>query len=257
MTTTTDALAAKISAFNTLNLRAGAWGDPANVPVHVWRALYGDSIEGTGYTNLWRTCGPEYSQWFMASVRSISEAAEAHAMGWRTYRVDLEGVGATEGEIICPEQKVNGVATGVTCDTCRLCGGQRRKGAKNIVIAPIVRGDNDAQCYVNVSWLGKMFAKWARGDTPIVAPDIMGAYLHGAIAGDYSTVEVWRGPSPLNGDAIVMLMTGLGRPSQNSKTGPMVQTYIIPQAMAPILAVRSGADESVCGTCPMRPIYAA
>ena len=241
---------------STLNLRAGAWGDPANVPVHVWRDLYGDSVEGTGYTNLWRTCDPEYSQWFMASVRSLDEAHEAQLAGWRTYRVDLEGVGATDGEIVCPEQKVNGVPTGVTCDTCRLCGGNR-KDAKNIVIAPIIKGTSPAKCYVNTSWLGKMFAAWARGDTPIAAPDTMGAYLHGDTEGDYSTVEIWRGPSPLNGDAIVMLMTGLGRPSENSKTGPMVQTYIIPQAMAPILAVKSGADESVCGTCPMRPIYAA
>ena len=40
----------------------------------------------------------------------------------------------------------------------------------------------------------------------------------------------------------------------NDKTGAMIQTYIMPRDVSPLDAVRSGADESVCGTCPMRPL---
>lgn len=42
--------------------------------------------------------------------------------------------------------------------------------------------------------------------------------------------------------------------SDNSKTGNMMQTYILRQDMHPLDAVRTGADAAVCGTCSLRPI---
>jgi len=39
----------------------------------------------------------------------------------------------------------------------------------------------------------------------------------------------------------------------NSKTGPMVQTYILRADVAPGEAASKGCDESVCGNCPHRP----
>jgi hypothetical protein len=73
-------------------------------------------------------------------------------------------------------------------------------------------------------------------------------------AGDMpSTVEIWRGPSPWDGSPIVLLVTGLQRPSQNTKTGPMVQTFILRQDMRPIEAVTTGADAATCGACRFRP----
>ena len=40
----------------------------------------------------------------------------------------------------------------------------------------------------------------------------------------------------------------------NSKTGAMIQTYILRADVAPGEAAKNGADESVCGDCPHRPL---
>ena len=234
------------------NLRAGAYGDPAFVPLDVWRALYGEGVnfetQGTGYTHQWRTCDPAYRSYLMASVASLAEAQEATAMGWRYYRIDIEGVGAVDGEIVCPEQ-----SRGVKCDDCRLCGGTR-KAAKNIVIKPITKGDGPAMCYVNTGWL----TDWVAGNVERVDPATLGAYIAGADpTARYKTVEAWRGPSPVDGAPIALILTGLSpldsEQSVNRKTGPMVQTYIVRRDMAPVMAMMSGADRSVCGDCPLRP----
>lgn len=65
-------------------------------------------------------------------------------------------------------------------------------------------------------------------------------------------VILYEGPSMLDGAPIAVIATGLAKASRNAKTGAMVQTYIIRSDMAPIEAVRSGADASICGTCPHR-----
>lgn len=63
---------------------------------------------------------------------------------------------------------------------------------------------------------------------------------------------LYEGPSLINKAPIVAIATGLTSPSSNDKTGPMVQTWILGQDEAPHEAVKSGADESVCGDCPAR-----
>lgn len=63
---------------------------------------------------------------------------------------------------------------------------------------------------------------------------------------------VYDGPSVLNGDPIVGIITGLQTPSSNPKTGTMAQLWILHQDEAPHLAVKSGKDASVCGDCPAR-----
>ena len=109
-------------------LRAGAYGDPAFVPLDVWEQLYANAT-GTGYTHQWETVN--VAPIAMASVSTVADATRAQANGWRTYRVDSEGVGATEGEIVCPEE-----SRGIQCADCGLCAGNNRQ-AKNIVITPI------------------------------------------------------------------------------------------------------------------------
>lgn len=66
-------------------------------------------------------------------------------------------------------------------------------------------------------------------------------------------LTLYRGPSQLNGRDIVAVVTGLGRPSRNPKTGPMAQVWILDASTPPHEAAKSGEDESVCGGCPMRP----
>lgn len=64
-----------------------------------------------------------------------------------------------------------------------------------------------------------------------------------------SGAVLWEGPSPLDGQPIVALATSK---SSNEKTGNVVQVYILRADVGPVDAVKSGADESVCGHCPMR-----
>ena len=60
---------------------------------------------------------------------------------------------------------------------------------------------------------------------------------------------LWRGKSRLDGAPIVVIaLTG----SSNSKTGNMVQTYILRSDMSPVDAVHTGSDVSICGDCVHR-----
>lgn len=63
---------------------------------------------------------------------------------------------------------------------------------------------------------------------------------------------VYQGPSMLDGSPIVAIVTGVLSPSQNAKTGPIPQVWIIRSDVAPTDALRSGDDASVCGDCPLR-----
>ena len=65
-------------------------------------------------------------------------------------------------------------------------------------------------------------------------------------------IEYYRGASVLDGAPIVAIAT-IGR-SVNSKTGDMIQTWILRADVAPLAAQASGADGGVCGNCPLRPI---
>ena len=56
--------------------------------------------------------------------------------------------------------------------------------------------------------------------------------------------------SQIDGERIIMIATGFDG-ARNSKTGAgLIQTYILRPDMSPIDAVRSGADRSICGSCP-------
>ena len=61
---------------------------------------------------------------------------------------------------------------------------------------------------------------------------------------------VYNGPSMIDQERIVVVV--LTGDSRNQKTGKMVQTYILRADMSPLDASKSGADYSICGTCPHR-----
>ena len=67
-----------------------------------------------------------------------------------------------------------------------------------------------------------------------------------------TSAVIYRGPSMIDGAPIVVVATGLGKASTNSKTGDIVQTWIIREDINPNEAVNSGADASICGDCPHR-----
>lgn len=62
----------------------------------------------------------------------------------------------------------------------------------------------------------------------------------------------YNGPSLIDGGPIVGILTGLLTPSTNQKTGPMAQVYILRSDMAPVKAVQTGDDQSICGSCQHR-----
>jgi len=63
------------------------------------------------------------------------------------------------------------------------------------------------------------------------------------------TAIIYRGPSLIDGQPIVVLAQ---QGSKNSKTGNMLQTFILRDDMDPVTANRTGADVSICGDCPHR-----
>ena len=68
-------------------------------------------------------------------------------------------------------------------------------------------------------------------------------------SGDIRSAVLYSGPSMIDGKPVVMVAT-VG--SSNSKTGAMLQTWILRADVDPITANRTGADFSICGNCPLR-----
>lgn len=65
---------------------------------------------------------------------------------------------------------------------------------------------------------------------------------------------IYRGPSLLDGKPIVCIAVVTKPGKANSKTGAMMQTYILRSDIHPMAANKSGEDFSICGTCPHRGI---
>ena len=117
-------------------VRIGSYGDPTAVPVEVWRGVLEHQVCWTGYTSQWRREEyQEYKDFLMASVSDPVEMQEAHQLGWRTFRIGRKNEPLIAGvEIICPATPEGGFRT--QCDSCNLCMGRARSGAKSIVTAP-------------------------------------------------------------------------------------------------------------------------
>lgn len=64
---------------------------------------------------------------------------------------------------------------------------------------------------------------------------------------------IYDGPSLLNGNPVVAILTGVHLPSQNAKTGPVAQLHFLHKTVNPITAVKSKDDEAICGDCPLKP----
>jgi len=67
---------------------------------------------------------------------------------------------------------------------------------------------------------------------------------------------LYKGPSAIDGQEIAVIIVGLANGSSNTKTGSMLQTYIIRTDIKPIEAANNGQDVSVCGDCKHRPSLA-
>ena len=72
---------------------------------------------------------------------------------------------------------------------------------------------------------------------------------------EFAGVVLYDGPSKIDGAPIVAIACRIADASNNSKTGAMVQTFIMRKYTAPHVALKTGEDSSVCGDCPLRPIH--
>ena len=108
--------------FSGRAIRLGAYGDPAFIPRAIVAELTRVASFHTGYTHQWKT-NAWLKAYVMASCDSQSDAIEAQADGWRTFRVARKGDTAKlEREISCPASAEAGKRT--TCNKCALCNGK-------------------------------------------------------------------------------------------------------------------------------------
>ena len=123
------------------DVRLGTYGDPAAVPVRVWKELLTDATGHTGYTHQWKNVNQRlaFSQvealkyLCMASVDTVAESREAQALGWRTFRADTTRViGKQKGESLCPASKEAGKK--LTGEKCLACNGKVDGRRGNITI---------------------------------------------------------------------------------------------------------------------------
>jgi len=120
--------------FAGLAFRAGTYGDPVAAPYQLWRRATLKAAAINGYTHQWRLGRfAAFKHLCMASADSIGDLEEAHAKGWRTFRVRhaSEPVLARR-EAICPASAEAGKRT--DCATCRACGGLSAKARVSMVI---------------------------------------------------------------------------------------------------------------------------
>ena len=118
-------------------VRAGSYGDPALVSAKVWERLKSvcKPQGSTGYTHMWtsETIDPQLKHHLMASADSTTEATQARAMGWRTFRVmQPNDTLDAKTEVLCPASAEGGRKA--TCATCLLCAGTSSKSTKSVAI---------------------------------------------------------------------------------------------------------------------------
>jgi hypothetical protein len=137
-------------------LRWGAWGDPAAIPIEVYRPLLPVLRNWQGYTQQWRHLDAGDWGWLMASVHSGGDAMEAQARGWRTFRI-RPGIDdpLLPDERVCPASDEGGHR--LTCAGCGLCTGTRARRSPSVAI--VVHG-----------YRGRRLRDWRQMRLPINTP---------------------------------------------------------------------------------------
>lgn len=113
--------AGRILRDQRVELRLGAYGEPAALPVPILRGLCKHVTGWVGYTHQWKRAHRSYRRWLMASTDSLAETEQARADGWRTFRIRNSGDLPIAGEIDCPASPESGHR--LQCVTCMICNG--------------------------------------------------------------------------------------------------------------------------------------
>ena len=113
-------------------IRLGSYGDPAAAPIAIWQSLKALAAYTTGYTHQWRDVSPDWSKLVMASADTAGDYSAAKLIGYRTFRVGLEGDAKVKGEVSCPASAEAGKK--LQCDTCQACSGVSGKHTSSVFI---------------------------------------------------------------------------------------------------------------------------
>lgn len=128
-------------------VRLGAYGDMAAVPIEILDVVLAKAEAITGYTHAWERF-PECSRFMMASVETEEEREAAHRLGFRTFRVRSKDGSALKGEGICPASKELGEQR-VRCSECLACGGNSSIATGDISV--LVHGSGSSHFEKNQS----------------------------------------------------------------------------------------------------------
>lgn len=123
--------------FEGREVRMGAYGDPAAVPLYIWQLSLAKCAGWTGYTHQWRDERVQpYRAILMASVELAMDRRKCKALGWRPFRVALQGEDPTAdpildadlpSEMVCPaaepNRKANRDGKPIQCIDCLACHG--------------------------------------------------------------------------------------------------------------------------------------
>lgn len=115
-------------------IRFGTYGDPTAAPFALWKTISMKAKGWTGYSHQWRSIPARWAELVMASADSLADMEEAHALGFRTFRVTAEPFANVKGkEAICPASEEKGKKA--NCFTCMACMGTGGKAKASIQIA--------------------------------------------------------------------------------------------------------------------------
>ncbi len=134
-------------------VRLGMYGDPAAVPVPIWRRVLKRAAGWTGYTHQWARAHRAYASLVMASVESAAGREEAKARGYRTFRMLRSVDELAPGEILCPASEEAGKRT--QCAKCKLCDGRRGPDDRRKDIAIVAHGRNFRRAMAAIEQAGQ------------------------------------------------------------------------------------------------------
>jgi len=132
-------------------VRFGAYGDPAALPLPLIVEIAKAAGAWTGYTHQWRDERVQpYREYLMASVELAMDRRAAHKLQWRPFRVEFEGIDPTIDPVLdaalppemecpaTPNGPVNKQGKHVQCINCLACHGTstdgRNKNLRHVVI---------------------------------------------------------------------------------------------------------------------------
>jgi hypothetical protein len=116
--------------FKGRKIRLGAYGDPAAMPFEIAEHIVSLSDGHTAYTHQQKHAGfdPRFLSLCMVSADTPKQAAAAHAIGAKTFRIAVDITNKFDNEIECLSD-----SKGISCHDCGICKGS--SAPVSIVIA--------------------------------------------------------------------------------------------------------------------------